>query len=218
MAAKLERQQRRFHEAVAARDDTIRRLSALAARELVRHVPEQLNEEDALAGLRQLAARLQSRLDAEIARRERLEQRLADAAEVGRTRELRLREAEAETAALRRELALLERTGFGEPGRAPPRLPAECVLYVGGRPGCVGQVRALLNAAGGELLVHDGGEHDQLSLLPGLIGRAAHVVFPAECVSHEAARTVKRTCRQLGKPWSPLRSASVASFLATFAA
>jgi len=64
------------------------------------------------------------------------------------------------------------------------------------------------------LLSHDGGQHDHPSLLPGLISRADRVVFPVDCVSHDAALTVKRLCRQLGKPWLPLRSAGLGSFLA----
>jgi len=36
-------------------------------------------------------------------------------------------------------------------------------------------------------------------------------------VSHDAALTVKRLCRQLGKPWVPLRSSGLASFLAGLA-
>jgi hypothetical protein len=51
-------------------------------------------------------------------------------------------------------------------------------------------------------------------LLPGLIGQADRVAFPVDCVSHDAALTVKRVCRQLGKPWLPLRSSGFASFLA----
>ena len=42
-------------------------------------------------------------------------------------------------------------------------------------------------------------------------------MFPVDCVSHEAARLVKRLCRQSGKPWIPLRTASVTTFLAAFA-
>jgi len=75
-------------------------------------------------------------------------------------------------------------------------------------------MRALLTEAGGTLLVHDGGRHDHPSLLPGLIGQADLVAFPVGCVSHDAALTVKRLCRQQSKPWAPLRSSGLGAFLA----
>lgn len=168
---------------------------------------------------------LQTRLNAEIARRERLEHNLAEAMDTGRADAARARDAEAEAAVLRRELALLQpppedgdtasAAAAGAP--TPPRLPAERVLYVGGRPGTVEQARGTLEAAGGELLSHDGGQHDHPSLLSGLVGRADRVVFPVDCVSHDAALAVKRLCRQLGKPWAPLRSSGLASFLTCMA-
>lgn len=210
LAAKADRQQQRLHEAITSREATIRRLSALAARQ----VPTEAAGDDALAGLRELVATLQSRLDAEIGRRERLERRVAEAADASEAWQKRAVAAERECAELRRAMTCLA----PGPGAAPRSLPALRVLYVGGRPGCVEQARGLLAAAGGELLCHDGGQHDHPSLLPCLIGRVDHVVFPVDCVSHDAALTVKRTCRQLGKPWSPLRSSGVASFLAALSA
>ena len=71
-----------------------------------------------------------------------------------------------------------------------------------------------LAEAGGELLSHDGGRHDHPSLLPGLISRSERVLFPVDCISHDAALAVKRLCRQLGRPWAALRSSGLASFLA----
>ena len=86
------------------------------------------------------------------------------------------------------------------------------VLYVGGRSG---QTQALRQAAariGIELLHHDAAQG--AALLPGLVGRADLVVFPVDCVSHEAALAVKRLCRQLGRPFRPLRSTGTSSLLA----
>jgi len=51
-------------------------------------------------------------------------------------------------------------------------------------------------------------------MLPGLVGRADLVVFPVDCVSHDAALGVKRLCRQLDRPFRPLRSTGAASLLA----
>ncbi|WP_247873305.1 DUF2325 domain-containing protein [Azospirillum sp. TSH64] len=39
-----------------------------------------------------------------------------------------------------------------------------------------------------------------------------------DCVSHAAAGRIKTLCRQAGKPFVPLRSASIASFIAAIAA
>ncbi len=48
---------------------------------------------------------------------------------------------------------------------------------------------------------HDGGVDERNGLLAGLVGRADLVLFPVDCISHDAALTVKRLCRQLGKPF-----------------
>ena len=213
LLAKVERQQARLHEAVTSRDATIRRLGALAARQ-VRDAADP-GDDDALAGFRHLVADLETRLGRETGRRERSEQRLASALDAAQFWERRARDAEAARAAAQRELAALEHQQDA-PDAAEPAvcLPAERILYVGGRPGCTEQVRTALEAAGGALLCHDGGRHDHPSLLPGLVSQADRVAFPVDCVSHDAALAVKRLCRQLGKPWLPLRSAGLGSFLA----
>jgi len=216
LQAKVERQQVRLHEAVTSRDATIRRLGALVAGQVAR--TDEAGDDEGLAGLRGLVADLQSRLARETGRRERLEGRLAEALEAARRWEARAMSAEAGCAAAQAEVAALERHGTAVEPLKPAALPAQRILYVGGRPGAVDGLRGLLEAAGGTLLVHDGGRHDHPSLLAGLIGQADQVAFPVDCVSHDAALTVKRLCRQLGKPWAPLRSSGLGSFLAAFAA
>ncbi len=212
LRAKVERQQARLHEAVASRDATIGRLSEFAAHQV--NATAKPDDDDALAAFRHLVADLQGRLARETTRRERLEQRFADSVEAGQSCERRAREAEAQRAAMQRELMALERQDAFDPAAASPGLPAQRILYVGGRPGCTEQIRTSLEAAGGALLCHDGGRHDHPSLLPGLISQADRVAFPVDCVSHDAALMVKRVCRQLGKPWLPLRSSGLGSFLA----
>ena len=213
--AKVERQQARLHEAVTSRDATVRRLGALAARQM--RAAADPGGDAALAGFRHLVADLETRLDRETGRRERLEQRVAGTLEAAQLWERRARDAEAARAAVQRELAALERHGAPDAAEAAVSLPAERILYVGGRPGCTDRMRASLQAAGGVLLCHDGGQHDHPSLLPGLVSQADRVAFPVDCVSHDAALAVKRLCRQLGKPWLPLRSAGLGSFLAALA-
>ncbi len=55
-------------------------------------------------------------------------------------------------------------------------------------------------------------------VLAGLVGRADLVLFPVDCVSHQAMGMAKRLCRQLDKPFVPLRSSGLSSFLAGLAA
>jgi hypothetical protein len=88
------------------------------------------------------------------------------------------------------------------------------LLYVGGRANQIPAFRALIERAGGTFLHHDGGIEHGSSLLPGLLARADHVAFPVDCVSHLAVATIKRLCRHAGKPYVPLRTASLACLLA----
>ncbi len=214
--AKVERQQARLQDAVTTRDATIRQLGSIAASRV--RDTSRPGDDDALAGLRHLVGDLQTRLGRETDTRARLERRLGDVAATAELLERQAGDAVAERDLLRRELAVLERHRDDDRlARGSAALPAERILYVGGRPGCVEQVRACMKAAQGELLCHDGGRHDHPSLLAGLISQADRVAFPVDCVSHDAALTVKRLCRQLGKPWLPLRSSGLASFLAAVA-
>ena len=216
LAAKVERQQARLQDAITSRDTTIRRLSALASHRV--KATTQADDDDALAAYRHLVADLRTRLLRETGRRECLEQRAAEATEAAQIWERRATAAEARHATVQRELTALEQhQRADDPAAVPPSLPAQRILYVGGRPGATEQMRTSLEAAGGALLCHDGGRHDHPSLLPGLISQADRVAFPVDCVSHDAALMVKRLCRQLGKPWLPLRSAGLASFLAALA-
>lgn len=214
LRAKVEQQQIRLQDVITTRDATIRQLGGLAAG---RVQAQPGGDEDALAGLRHLVADLQDRLDREMTRTARLERRAAEAVRTAKDCEARARSAQAGRDAAEAELAALERHA-ATPAQCRATEPGpRSILYVGGRPGTVTQVRGMLEAGGSTLLTHDGGRHDQPSLLPGLIGQAALVVFPVDCVSHEAALLVKRLCRQLGTPWAPLRSSGLGSFLALLA-
>ena len=68
--------------------------------------------------------------------------------------------------------------------------------------------------SGAIFLHHDGGIEERSGLLQGLISRANAVLFPVDCISHAAMSLVKRTCRQSGKPFLPLRGAGLAPFCA----
>jgi len=88
------------------------------------------------------------------------------------------------------------------------------VLYVGGRPGLIDQLKAAVARRGGTLLSHDGGIEENLAALPGLISRADATFFPMDCISHSAVGHIKKYCRDGHKSFTPLRTASVASFIA----
>ena len=76
-------------------------------------------------------------------------------------------------------------------------------------------MRVLVEQLGATFLDHDGGVENHPNLLAGLVSRSDLVLFPVDCVSHDAANIVKSLCRQAGKRFIPLRSASVTSLLTT---
>jgi hypothetical protein len=92
------------------------------------------------------------------------------------------------------------------------------LLYVGGRTDKLGHLRASSEQLGARFLHHDGGVDDRSGLLGGLVSRADVVMFPVDCVSHDAVASLKRICRQMGKRCVPLRTASLACLLSGLAA
>lgn len=197
---------------------------AIQARQLqVRHDrdsdPEELVLE--MAQLRAALADREEKLSLHAARRDESEQKLVlqqarhDALQAGfhATRD------ELETARL--ELAALENAfddaacdGAMAGKTALPPLAGKCVLYVGGRPGCAERLCRMVASAGGELLVHDGGIEDRHGMLATMLPRAQMVVFPIDCISHNAMHVAKQACARRGIACHPIRSASVASFVA----
>jgi hypothetical protein len=117
------------------------------------------------------------------------------------------------------ETALLLERGANDdaPGcdaGCPFDLGGRCLLYVGGRQQTVHRLKSLVEAWNGQFLHHDGGLEKSINELAGAVVKADAVVFPTDCVSHDAALQVKRLCRQTMKPFVPLRSSGVASFVA----
>ncbi|XYD06929.1 DUF2325 domain-containing protein [Methylobacterium sp. NMS12] len=152
--------------------------------------------EEKVAVLVHAASKLSTDLEAETARRRAVEAELA-AVEALLAAANEPIDADPSPCGVDRDDALGERT----------------LLYVGGRPRQVAQLRRFVEARGGRLLSHDGGIEENMSLLPGLVSRSDLVLFPVECVSHEATGMVKRACETSGKPFRPVRSASLASFV-----
>ena len=86
-------------------------------------------------------------------------------------------------------------------------------LYVGGRTHHIATLQAEVLKTGATLLHHDGGQSEALSLLPGLISQAQFVLFPLDCVGHNAVSTIKKLCKQAEKPYIPLPRSGLGSLL-----
>ncbi len=212
LEAKLRRQQEALHQAVATRDASIRDLRRSLRARLAEDAPVPTGDET--AALTALVADLEKRLSTESRRRASVETRLTECREnLARERAARDR-LEAEVVSLRAELSAVEADLQPRTEDIPWRLDGLSLLYVGGRPGQVAHLRTLSESRGAELLHHDGGVEHHPDLLAGLTSRADIVLFPVDCVSHDAALMVKRLCRQTDKRFIPLRSASATSFLA----
>jgi hypothetical protein len=212
LETKLRRQQEALHQAVVTRDASIRDLRQSLRQRLTEEAPSAAGDES--AALRALVADLEQRLAAEGRRRTTLETRLTETRD-SLTGERAVRTAlDAEAALLRAELTSIDADLQPAPEALPWRVDGLTLLYVGGRPNQVAHLRTLSAGRGAELLHHDGGIEHHPDLLAGLTSRADIVLFPVDCVSHDAALMVKRLCRQTGKRFIPLRSAGSTSFLA----
>ncbi len=88
------------------------------------------------------------------------------------------------------------------------------IVYVGGRPSSNATLKLLVESAGGHLTVHDGGVEDRKGLLAAALPRADMVIFPVDCIDHDSAATLKRVCTRHQVPYYPVRTASVATFVA----
>ena len=218
LKAKLDRQQSALHETVVTRDAQIRDLREALTHRIVAE-PLETGSVAEGAALRGLVNELERRLAIEASRRASTEERLATAqAAVARERSARIK-AERDSDALRQELGAIEASFStacpGEPTTIRPqvRLDGIVMLYVGGRPNQVAPMRMAVERFGATFLHHDGGVENHPNLLPGLASRSNLILFPVDCISHDAANMVKSLCRQGGKRFIPLRSASITSLL-----
>ena len=87
------------------------------------------------------------------------------------------------------------------------------VAYVGGRSGIVGHFRALVERLNGQFIHHDGGIEDHEGQLGRILGQADVVLCPVDCVSHRASLRAKQLCKRTAKPFVPLRTAGLSSFV-----
>ena len=133
------------------------------------------------------------------------------------------REATASLDALRNECSSLEMLLRAETDGETPSLQAESsaidlcgrrIAYVGGRASAVGHFRAVVESLNGRFCHHDGGIDDNIGRLGGVLSQADVVLCPVDCVSHGACLKAKAFCKQTAKPFVPLRTAGLSSFVA----
>ena len=105
-----------------------------------------------------------------------------------------------------------EDVGAGATGAAVD-LCGRRVAYVGGRAGIVSHFRALVERLNGHFVYHDGGIEDHEGQLGRILGQADVVLCPVDCVSHRASLRAKTFCKRTAKPFVPLRSAGLSSFV-----
>lgn len=224
LVAKIAQQETRLREAITARDQTIRRLSDELAQRIAKQMPDDVPQPQAEAQadgtLRELIASLQRRLTHESARRERAESRLRTAESALDGAQASLRSVSAQQDEMTAELRTLENQLAAGADRKDPwaaaveaTVAARVVLYVGGRAGTVHSIRDLVQQHGGTFLHHDGGVEERMRLLAGDVHRADLVLFPVDCISHDAVNLIKRTCRQAGKRYHALRTSGLTSFI-----
>ncbi len=152
-------------------------------------------------------------LRAELSERDEEMRRLTSELDAAGQREAALRvECEALERLLNEDLD--EDAGAPSGAHCPFDLDGRCILYVGGRAAIVCRLRALVQQWNGEFLHHDGGLEKSIGELASAVTRADAVVFPTDCVSHSAVNKLKRLCQRNMKPFVPLRSAGLSSFVA----
>lgn len=85
-------------------------------------------------------------------------------------------------------------------------LCGQCVLYVGGKTSLIPYYRELVEAKSGVFLHHDGGIEKNTQDLTYSLSRADLVIFPSNCISHDAYWKIKRTCKKQQKIFEYLKS------------
>lgn len=214
---KIARQEARLSENSRERSGLLRKVELLEAEARRRDVADRATAE--MVSNAANTSMLLQRLDAEKAHSSALASRIADLEEqIGKVRRS-VANLNKQNDQLQREAKALEaELSIGEEDDSAARVESDLkgvtVLYVGGRPGLVDQLKKIVTKRGGTLLSHDGGIEENLAALPGLVSQAAVAFFPTDCVSHSAVGQIKKSCRDGHKAFIPLRTASVASFMA----
>ncbi|WP_233835686.1 DUF2325 domain-containing protein [Paraburkholderia sp. ZP32-5] len=220
---KIERQQSRLQELSIERDASAAAFDEQLAQLQARQLPaDAAGLQAELEHLRERLADADQRVALHTSRREAAEQRMQQEQEAA----LALRRSHDQALALLKlvqsECDALERAtvdaasaSHGSEARRASLdgVHGKRIVYVGGRPGSNAALKRLVEAAGGELVVHDGGVEDRKGLLAAALPGADIVVFPVDCVDHDSMNTLKRICERHSIDYHPLRTASVASFV-----
>ena len=219
---KIERQQSRLQELGMQRDALIAALNERIAQASRPVTVDTAALEAETQRLRDKLADADQRVALHTSRREAAEQRTLQEQDAARA----LRESRDQALALLKlvqsECDALERatvdaadpaSSAGSRRASLARVRGKRIVYVGGRPGSNAALKRLVEAAGGDLLVHDGGVEDRKGLLAAALPGADIVVFPVDCIDHDSMNTLKRICERHQIDYHPLRTASVASFV-----
>jgi predicted nucleic acid-binding protein len=216
---KISRQQARLSESARERAELLRRVEGLEMEVRRREATERTAAE--LISGAVTAATLLQRLDTQMAHSSTLAARVAELeSEVEKARKFATAlnkqndQLQREVMALESELRVDD--ADGPAAKVERDLLGVTVLYVGGRPGLIDQLKAAVARRGGALLSHDGGIEENLAALPGLISRADATFFPMDCISHSAVGHIKKYCRDGHKPFTPLRTARIREPLRQF--
>ncbi|WP_431227932.1 DUF2325 domain-containing protein [Burkholderia contaminans] len=218
--AKIERQQVRLHEMSAQRDAALQERDALAARQNAQPLAAESVLRAEVHELREALAARDERLALHTSRREAAEQRIAAEQASARAMRARLDELMAMVKTLRAEASAIEQAvqvSADDPAERAMDplsiLQGARLVYVGGRPGSNRAIKRIVEAAGGEVTLHDGGIEDRKGLLAAALPGARMVVFPVDCIDHDSMNLLKRICERHHIAYHPLRTASVASFV-----
>ncbi|ASW01114.1 DUF2325 domain-containing protein [Paraburkholderia aromaticivorans] len=223
---KIDRQQSRLQELSLQRDASIaalnEQIARLTAQTSLQTPPDAAGLEAEVQRLRDKLADADQRVALHTNRREAAEQRVLaeqDAALALRKRYdqtltlLKLVQDECDALEHATVHAASAASGAGARRASLDSVRSKRIVYVGGRPGSNAALKRLVEAAGGDLVVHDGGVEDRKGLLAAALPGADLVVFPVDCVDHDSMNTLKRVCERHRIDYHPLRTASVASFV-----
>ncbi|CAN7617057.1 DUF2325 domain-containing protein [Caballeronia sp. LjRoot34] len=220
---KIERQQDKLHELTTERDASLRQLNAQVAELSAKAERMPDTSEAGLAAevqaLREALAARDERLAIHTSRRETAEQRALDEQRHAHGLSQRLDDTIAMLNVVQAECNALERALVAQGSEAGSKaeeltnLSGKRVVYVGGRPGSNAALKQLVESAGGDFIVHDGGIEDRKGMFAAALPRADIVVFPVDCIDHDSMNLLKRVCDRHQVDYHPLRTASVASFV-----
>ena len=220
---RLERQQVRAQEWVEERDRALAALQQQAADAAKPRTSAESLPVPAVMSLREEKEATAALVALHTERRERAEQATACAVAEARRLSEELEHLGRHVQSLSRELAAAE-TQLCEkddpqatPARSLEHLRGRRILYVGGRPSSMPAIRDLVLRHGGAWQHHDGGLEDRKGMLAAAVAWADRVVFPVDCIDHDSAGNLKRLCAHRRVAFTPVRSASVASFAAALA-